>query len=98
MPRFTLDRYRGQQVTDDDLLLDLRRVSEIKGGVLSKATYRTLGHHSSTTFEKRFGSWSSALARVGIEKKNVRALTEDELIANIESLWLQLGRQARKSD
>src|SRR5438445_5235862 len=47
--------------------------------------------HSSTIIE-RFGSWKKALSIIGIEGGHKREYTPEELIANLERIWKEVGR------
>lgn len=69
---FRLNEYR-QGVTDEELLTDVRRVSELVGDrYMSYRLYKSKGKYSESTFRKRFGSWSNVLVELDlrIEKTN----------------------------
>lgn len=63
---YLLNEYH-QGVTEEELLLDLKRVSEQLGGrYLSIKLYREKGTYSDSTYCKRFGSWTTALSKAGL--------------------------------
>lgn len=61
----TLDNY-----DDDTILEEIRRVASLlKGKRLTIANFDELSKVHSTTVRKRFGSWTKALSRAGVESK-----------------------------
>src|ERR1043165_5378130 len=51
----------------------------------------------SCTYLKRFGTWRSALQRIGLDAKPYRC-TDDEVLQSIEAVASRLGRAPRPSD
>src|SRR5438105_1594172 len=99
--KFELDRL-NQSVPDDTLLADLNRVSgDLGQESVTLGDYLKHGKYNPSTLQRRFGSWTNALERAGIQKskkqKNWKVLEED-LFLNLESVWVKLGRQPRMSD
>jgi HNH endonuclease/Homing endonuclease associated repeat len=82
------------RVSDDDLLAALQSAAERFGeGYFTSPSYDSqpgAKPHSSTIIE-RFGSWKKALALIGINGGRERRYTADQLIANLESVWQELG-------
>jgi hypothetical protein len=82
------------RVTDADLIGGLQSVAEaIGGGYFSTAQYDDVPGkrpHFSTIIE-RFGSWKKALALIGIAGGREFRYSPEQLIANLEVAWRQLG-------
>ena len=63
---FTLNNYH-RNVTDEELINDLRRVAEILNKEnLSMPEYQQKGKYHPSTIARRFGGWRSALKRAGL--------------------------------
>lgn len=65
--KFVLTPY-SHSVSEEELLDDLKKISSLIGDeYLSISKYKKLGgKHTDATFAKYFGSWSNALAKVGL--------------------------------
>ena len=97
--QFKLEHTPGVAVSDSDIIADMRHVAaEHGGGVLSSRLYQSTGRYSHTTASKRFGSWNAALKVAGLKVLNEIDVPDEELFANIERIWLSLGRQPRKRE
>lgn len=97
--QFKLENTTGIPVSDLDIIADMQRVaSEYGAGLLPARLYQSVGKYSHTTAIKRFGSWNAALRAAGLQILNAFDITDEELFANIERLWLALGRQPRKRE
>jgi hypothetical protein len=97
--RFKLEQTAGVTVSKHDIIADMQRVaSEHGAGVLSNRLYQAHGKYSHTTASKRFGSWNAALRVSGLRVLNEFEVPDEELFANIEHIWLGLGRQPRKRE
>lgn len=96
MVKFELGEYH-RNVTDDELLEDLRRVaSKIDTNSISAATYELRGgNYHWSTFQRRFGSWNKALTNAGLIVAKRYKIPHEEMFANLESVWRHLGRQPR---
>ena len=65
--KFELNEYH-RNTTDKQLLDDISRVANILGKIyLTKKDYSKFGRYHSSTFERRFGSWSNALTSAGLK-------------------------------
>ncbi len=97
---FKLSRVSGQTVSDDKLLLDLRSVAASHGKTttVGQKVYRRYGHYDDSTITRRFGSWNSALKAAGLIVSNVVDYSDEDLFANILTLWQHYGRQPRRSE
>ncbi len=63
---FKINDY-NQGVTDEELLNDVKRVSELIGDeYLSTSLYKHHGKYSDSTFRNRFGSWLIVLEKLGL--------------------------------
>ena len=83
---------------DDSLLEELRRVAAlVPCPKLSRAQFNELARVHSSTLYKRFGNWSNALRRAGLEHRfddaNV-AYSKEDLRAEILALASKLGRSS----
>ncbi len=88
----------NKQVTDDELISDLKRVIKKQNlESLSMREYCLYGTFDSSTITRRFGTWNNALTLAGIELKN-RQFTEKELFDNIERVWIAKGHQPTRRD
>ncbi len=84
---------------DEEILADLRRVSaDHPAPHLSWHTYGQHGRFGAETVRRRFGSWNVALAKAGLTAGKRWRISDDELFANLESIWRTLGRQPRRAD
>jgi hypothetical protein len=84
-----------RNVTDEDLLEDLRRVSANSSGRPTMRAYEKTGKFSTGPFLNRFGSWNQALKAAGIDPFLVQNISDDLLFENLEEVWLKLGRQPK---
>lgn len=97
--KFKLARVSGQPVSEEELLVDLRRVAEILGAsTVSMSKYRELGKYDDSNLAKRFGTWNSALSKAGLTISNEISISDDRLFENILTLWQHYGRQPRRSE
>jgi len=91
--RFDLQAKRTR-LTDHDLLASLEATAERLGeGYFTSTAYdRQPGTrpHSSTIIE-RFGSWQKAMALIGISGGRARQYSPEDLVANLEGAWRELG-------
>jgi predicted restriction endonuclease len=86
-------------VCKDELLEDLRRVSQKLGSdIIKRADYEEHGKYSYTTFRNHFGSWKVALEIAGLSRGRNWGATSEELLENIRDVWLKLGRQPNYSE
>ena len=79
-PRFELEAFH-RDVSDDDLIADLVRVSDELGKKrITFREYNKTGKFSSQTIATRFGSWLGAQERAGLEKSDEKNIS-NEIIA-----------------
>jgi len=86
-------------IADRDLLDDLRVVAaQLDAVSLPQRLYRLHGRYSTTAIKSRFGSWNAAVTAAGLTSAGQRDIGEGELFANLQDVWVALGRQPRKRD
>jgi len=91
--KYELNTYH-RNVSEQELLDDLKRVSVKLGKKkVTGQDYKEHGKYSYGTFERRFGNWTQALKRSGLDLTVQKNITDKELLENIESVWIALGRQ-----
>lgn len=96
---FKLSRVSGQPVSDSELLMDLKRVSEmLNTSKVSMPKYNELGNYDNTTVARRFGTWNNALIKAGLAVSNETNIPDERLFENILTLWQHFGRQPRRSE
>jgi len=96
---FKLSRVSGQPVSDSELLMDLKRVSEmLNTSKVSMPKYNELGNYDNTTVARRFGTWNNALIMAGLAVSNETNISDERLFENILTLWQHFGRQPRRSE
>ena len=88
-----------RNITNEDLLMDLRRVAfEHSEQLLKQRTYKEFGKYGVTTVIRRFGSWNSAVEAAGLKKTVERNIPDQELFLALYELWVRLGRQPTYSE
>lgn len=96
--RFELSHDR-RNISDDDLLSDLRRVaSEQSEQQVKQCTYKEHGKYGVTTVIRRFGSWNAAVKTAGLETSVERNIPDEKLFSSLYDLWVALGRQPSYSE
>lgn len=75
-----------------NILLDIKRIYDTHGSA-SSTTYRKFGTFSQSVIEKEFGSYSSALIRVGLKSKMLsRNMSNEEMILEGKSIVEKYGK------
>jgi 5-methylcytosine-specific restriction endonuclease McrA len=95
--RFELEEFH-RNISDDELVADLVRVSRELGKAATFRDYNAVGKFSSSTIASRFGSWLAALERAGLQKTFNRNISNDDLFRNIVELWTKFGKQPKSRD
>ena len=54
--------------------------------------------YSSSGLEKIFGTWNKALQKAGLQVFRERDISKRQFLANIEEVWIKLGRQPLQSE
>lgn len=88
------------EVSDIELLEDLYNTAKNLGqNTITVTQYRQLGKHSSNLIIRRFDKWEIALLKAGLNPTGFRSsVTIQELLEEIERVWVQLGRQPTTTD
>lgn len=90
------------QVTDEQLLDDLKRVANILcKTTFSSGEYKKHGEWSIYTYFRRFGTWNNALENAGLipyQQISGRKIATEELFKEIGRIWVKLGRQPTSTD
>jgi Homing endonuclease associated repeat/HNH endonuclease len=77
----------------------MRRVAVLIGGVvLRERDYLDHGKYGVRTAIKRFGAWSSAVERAGLQRSVERQISDAQLFENLLNVWTGLGRQPKYSE
>jgi hypothetical protein len=88
-----------RNITEQDLLSDLRRVAEEQSDQsVKQRTYKRFGRYGVTTVIRRFSSWNDAIKAAGLAKTVERNIPNEELFASLYRLWVSLGRQPKYSE
>ena len=96
--KFELNEYH-RNVPDQDLLDDVKRVADLlETDILSRDIYKKYGKYSSSTIEKRFGSWKIALEKIcissvrgGIKNANNINVNDEQLLEDLRATAKKLG-------
>ena len=84
-----------------DLVADLKLAHALAtkdGKSLTYRSYENYGQYSAATIAARFGSWNQGLASAGLAHNEVKDASDEELFLNLESVWVNLGRQPKTRD
>jgi hypothetical protein len=105
------DRYSGAPVTlkmrtspakaadDEELLADLKRVAELTGRSVTQVDVAREGRFAPATYQRRFGSWSKALAAAGLNvAASGRRFTDEDLFENLLAVWTHYGRAPKSEE
>jgi 5-methylcytosine-specific restriction endonuclease McrA len=88
---------KARTFTDEELLAELRTVSEKLGG--APVTVELFSQHAAVhaeTVRRRFGSWWMALKRAGLSISNLgKRYSEDDYFENLLTVWTHHGRQPK---
>lgn len=92
------DSLRG--ATDEELLDELRRCARSLGqDTVTIAQFEEHGRCHPCTIQRRFASWTTALARAELQPSRSKiGISDEELFEDLRSLWTSLGRQPRYSE
>jgi len=97
--KFKLEKAKNSPVSDEEILSDLRRVSDLLNS--SKVTQKLYGEHGQYDWSnvgRRFGTWNKALEAAGLSLSNQRNIPDETLFENILRLWQHFGRQPRRAE
>lgn len=94
--------HNHQSVNTEELIADIQRVAEELGAqTISSGDYMKYGSYSKDTCLRRFSTWNEALVASGLtpyEKVAGKRLNDEDLLIEIERMWIALGRQPTTTD
>ncbi len=98
MTEFELNDYL-RDISDEDFIADLRFVASELDRSPTATEYNRIGKYHSSTLARRFGKWTDALKRAELgPTRSVINIPTEQLLQNIEEVWIKLGRQPTYSD
>ncbi len=83
---------RQRNITREELLLELERLTEELSHPPTAYDMREVGRFSVSTYSNEFGSWNSALQQAGISLNKCINIPESELLTDIRRLHNELNR------
>jgi hypothetical protein len=81
----------ARDVSEEDLLAELKRFAKKLGHVPRTHEMRDQGNWSRGIYQKRFGSWNKALLAAGFETNQRSGIPQEELLAELRELADELG-------
>ena len=89
--------------SDEDVVIDLKRVAEITGTetlteTLTAREYNSHGRYYSTILIRRYGTWNNILELAGMKANLNRNFSDEQMFEEIERIWVVLGRQPTTTD
>lgn len=94
--------HEHQTVDTDELLADIKRVALLLNKkTISTKEYQQHGIYSRDTCFRRFSSWNEALKQAGLKpykKVPGQRINDEDMLKEIERIWIKLGRQPTSSD
>lgn len=89
-----------RNISDDELLADVKRtVVSLGMNTISQEQYNQYGTYNSSTLTRRFGSWFKVLELCDLVPSRSKInIPTFELFANLERIWLTLGRQPKYAE
>ena len=79
-------------VSDADLLAELRRLSNEIGEIPTSRDMAEKGRYAPSTYSTAFGTWNKAVKEANLDIIRLREVPESELLDELESLADQLGQ------
>ena len=89
-----------RNISDEELLADVKKtVISLGLNTISQEQYNQYGTYNSSTLTRRFGSWFKVLDLCNFvpSRSNINIPT-CELFANLERIWITLGRQPKYAE
>ena len=90
----------NRNITNEELLADVKNIASIYGfTTMSQDAYVQYGKFHPSTLLRRFGSWFKVLELCDLKPSRSRInIPNEDLFANLEHIWLTLGRQPKYSE
>ena len=97
--KFELDEHH-RDIADDELIADLQRVAAgLNKATVTRSEQDERGRFNSCTYVRRFRGWFNAIEKAGLQKSRTPPyIPEEDLLKNLEEVWISLGRQPRLPD
>lgn len=91
---------RNIRLNDKIILEDIARVAkDLNTLTINSMEYAKYGLYGKPIVFSRFGTWDNALQKAGLEPtKFHHKITDEELLKEIEEIWIKLGRQPTSTD
>jgi hypothetical protein len=95
-----LKKLKNYGVTEEDCLVDIKRVSELLGKTtFSSYEYEKHGKYNREMIRRRCGSWKATLKRLGFTPCTTgQRIPTEYLFENLEHLWESIGHQPSRKD
>ena len=89
-----------KRISDGEMISDLKDVAERIGKkIVTSTEYGQYGKFSLPTISERFKSWANFVEEAGLEPTGqVRNVPDADLFAEIERIWISLGKQPTTTD
>lgn len=89
-----------KRISDAEIILDLQAVAErLNQKIVTSTEYGQNGKFSLPTVAERFGNWANFVEKSGLESTGqTRNVPDAELFAEIERIWISLGKQPTTTD
>lgn len=86
-------------MSDEEVVADVKRVASLfnKEAITAKE-YDTYGKVHSSTLIKKYHSWNNILSMANMKPSQNRNFTVEEMLEEIERVWVSLGRQPTSTD
>ena len=92
--------FKNIKISREEYISDLKKVAKaLKRKTITQTEYRKYGRHDKDRVSKHFNGWENALIAAGLEPTgNRHSISDEELLREIEDLWISLGRQPTTTD
>ena len=90
----------NRNISNEELLADVKNIASNYGfTTMSQDVYVQYGKFHPSTLLRRFGSWFKVLELCDLKPSRSRInIPNEDLFANLEHIWLTLGRQPKYSE
>ena len=88
-----------KRISDEELLADIQAVAKMIGKPsISTKDYKESGMYQVQTVLTRFESWDAALKKACLQSTAYKVISDEDLFAEIERLWVIKGAQPTTTD
>lgn len=86
-------------IDTSEIIADIKRIAvELNKNSLTAREYDEYGKYDITTIIRKFDGWNNALKTSGLEITLNRGFSKEEMLIDIEDIWIKLGRQPTSTD